>query len=179
LYSETAAADRVRALIRDVPDFPKAGIVFKDITTVLKDPEAFRFVVDRIACRYRGRGIKNVVCVEARGFVLGSAVAYAMGAGLVPVRKKGKLPGATYRVSYELEYGTDYLEIHRDALKPGEVVLVVDDLLATGGTVKAALDLLAKLNVRVTAAAFFVELSFLNGRAALEPLPVFSVVQFS
>jgi len=178
LSSETAAVDRVRALIRDVPDFPKAGIVFKDITTVLKDPEAFRFVVDRIASEYRGRRIQNIVCVEARGFVLGSAVAYAMGAGLVPVRKKGKLPCATHRVSYELEYGTDFLEIHRDALKPGEEVLIVDDLLATGGTVKAVMQLLDKLKVRVSAAAFFVELSFLNGRAALEPLPVFSVVSF-
>ena len=168
----------MRALIRDVPDFPKPGIVFKDITTVLKDPDAFRFVVDRIVSEFRGRGIQHIVCVEARGFVLGSAVAYAMGAGLVPVRKKGKLPCATHRVGYELEYGTDYLEIHQDALKPGEEVLVVDDLLATGGTVRAALDLLKKLQVKVTAAAFFVELDFLKGRDALKPLPVFSVVSF-
>ena len=178
MSSETAAADRVRSLIRDVADFPKPGIVFKDITTVLRDPEAFRFVVDRITSEFRDRRIKSVVCVEARGFVLGSAVAYAMGAGLVPVRKKGKLPCATHRVSYELEYGTDFLEIHRDALKPGEEVLIVDDLLATGGTVRAVLQLLGKLSVRVAAAAFFVELEFLKGRVALKPLSIFSVVSF-
>lgn len=178
MFSKTVDADRVRSLIRDVPDFPKPGIIFKDITTVLREPDAFRFVVDRIASEFRGRGIKSVVCVEARGFVLGAAVAYAMGVGLVPIRKKGKLPRATHRVSYELEYGTDFLEIHQDALKAGEEVLLVDDLLATGGTVRAAIELLGKLKVRASAAAFFVELGFLKGREALQPLPVFSVIQY-
>src|SRR5689334_12015563 len=123
-------AGYLKSVVRDVPDFPKKGILFKDITTALKDSRAFTTIVDAIAARFRGESVASVVCIEARGFVLGSAVAYALGCGVVPVRKKGKLPSETFEVGYDLEYGRDFLQIHRDALRAGERVLIIDDLLA-------------------------------------------------
>lgn len=174
---KTAEAEHLKGLIRDVPDFPKKGILFKDITTVLKDGPAFAGVVDAIVSEFRGRGISSVIAIEARGFVLGSAVAYALGCGLVPVRKKGKLPCKTHQVKYGLEYGEDCLEIHADALSKGEKVLVVDDLLATGGTMAAVVDLVERLGADIAGLAFFVELGFLNGRAKLASHPVFSILQ--
>src|SRR5258708_5674189 len=166
----------IKKMIRDVPDFPKQGILFKDITTVLGDGESYSQVIDSLAKRYEKKGIDRVVAVEARGFILGAPLAYRLGAGFVPVRKKGKLPYQTLQSSYELEYGTDTLEIHVDALVKGHKVLVVDDLLATGGTVSAVLDLVAKLGGEVVEAAFLIELEFLHGRKKLAPHPVFSLI---
>ncbi len=167
-----------KKMVRDVPDFPKPGIVFKDITTLLKDAEALRSIIDAMADRYRGKKVDAVVAVEARGFMLGAAIAYRLGAGIVPVRKKGKLPAETYRESYELEYGTDTLEIHRDALDPGSSVLIVDDLLATGGTALATAKLVRDAGGDVLEIVFLIELGFLEGRARLGDLPVFSFIQY-
>ncbi len=165
-----------RSIIRDVPGFPKPDIVFKDITTLLKDGKAFGSVVDTLAARYAERGVSEVVCVEARGFVLGAALAYKLGAGVVPVRKKGKLPAKTYSETYELEYGTDTLEIHCDALAGGGRVLIVDDLLATGGTALATARLVKDAGGQIVEIAFLIELTFLNGREKLGEYPVFSLI---
>lgn len=164
--------------IRDVPDFPKEGIVFKDITTLLKDPEAFRAMVDRFVERYRDKQVDVVVAVESRGFILGGALALALGAGFVPVRKQGKLPAATHRETYELEYGTDTVEIHQDAIAPGQRVLVLDDLLATGGTVAAVLRLLSKFDCEIVGVAFLIELDFLRGRKKLTGQDILSQIHF-
>lgn len=164
--------------IRDVPDFPKEGILFKDITTLLKDPEAFRAAVNVFVDRYRDKGVDVVVAVESRGFILGGAAAVALGAGFVPVRKPGKLPAATYRETYELEYGTDSVEIHQDAIQPGQRVLVLDDLLATGGTVEAVIRLLSKFDCEIAGVAFLIELDFLKGREKLAGQDVFSHIHF-
>ena len=164
--------------IRDIPDFPKEGIIFKDITTLLKDKEAFRRSIDLLAEKFRNEGIEYVVGVEARGFIFGAALALEIGAGFIPVRKKGKLPAKTHKVEYELEYGTDILEIHEDAIPENAKVLIVDDLLATGGTVRAVADLLKKLNATISGVAFLVELKFLNGKDKLKDLPVHSVIQY-
>ncbi len=165
-----------RSIIRDVPGFPKPDIVFKDITTLLKDGKAFGSVVDTLAARYGECGVSEVVCVEARGFVLGAALAYKLGAGVVPVRKKGKLPAKTYSETYELEYGTDTLEIHCDALAGGGRVLIVDDLLATGGTALATARLVKDAGGQIVEIAFLIELTFLNGREKLGEYPVFSLI---
>jgi len=165
--------------VRDVPDFPEPGIVFKDLTPLLGDPEAFRFVVDAIVdfgSGLPGGPIGKVVGIEARGFTFAAAVAYRMGIGLVPVRKPGKLPHMTVAETYELEYGTDTLEIHRDAVEPGEAVLVVDDVLATGGTAAATCRLLESVGGRVAGLAFVVELGFLDGRAKLPDYELFSLL---
>jgi adenine phosphoribosyltransferase len=165
--------------VRDVPDFPEPGIVFKDLTPLLGDPEAFRHVVDAIVdfgSGLPGGPIGKVVGIEARGFTFAAAVAYRMGVGLVPVRKPGKLPHETVAETYELEYGTDTLEIHRDAVQPGETVLVVDDVLATGGTAAATCRLLESVGGRVAGLAFVVELGFLDGRAKLPDYELFSVM---
>lgn len=164
--------------IRDIPDFPKEGILFKDITTLLADPESFKEVVDKIADEYKDKGIDAVVCVESRGFILGAPVAYQLGASLIPVRKPGKLPYKTHQVTYELEYGTDTLEIHQDAFRPGAKVLVVDDLLATGGTTKATAELVEKLQGKIVGIAFLIELDFLAGIKKLENYDVFSLIHF-
>jgi adenine phosphoribosyltransferase len=164
-------------LFRDVPGFPKEGIIFKDITPLLKDGARFREVVDYISSCYRNKGISAVVCVEARGFIIGSAIAYRLGAGVVPVRKKGKLPWLCYQATYDLEYGTDTLEIHQDAIKPGEKVLIVDDLLATGGTAEAVINLVNKLRGDIVGLAFMIELVSLQGRKKLQGYPVFSLTQ--
>ena len=158
----------LKAVIRDVPDFPKPGIVFKDITTLLKNPKAFRRALDLFTVLCGDHLADKVLAIESRGFIVGAALADRLGVGFVPLRKPGKLPGKTIRYNYALEYGEDCLEIHEDALTPGERVLIVDDVIATGGTARAAGDLVAKLGGVVAAYAFLVELSFLNGRSRLE-----------
>lgn len=167
----------LKALIRDIPGFPKPGIVFRDITPLVANGPAWRETVDRVADRYRGR-IDVVLGVESRGFLIGSAVAYALGCGIAVVRKPGKLPAAIFNASYALEYGTDTLEIHQDAFLPDSRVLVVDDLLATGGTAQAAITLVQQLRGAIVGAAFIIELTFLNGRQRLAPCEVFSLIQY-
>lgn len=164
--------------IRDIPDFPKAGILFKDITTLLKDKKAFKAAINALARKYKDKKIDVVVAVESRGFILGSVLAYKLGAGFVPVRKKGKLPAKTNSAAYELEYGTDTLEIHHDAIQPKQRVLIVDDLLATGGTLKAVTDLVKQLEGRIIGVAFLIELLFLKGKEKLKDYPVFSLIKY-
>jgi adenine phosphoribosyltransferase len=160
--------DALKSRIRHVPDFPKAGILFYDVTTLLRDPQGFRLAIDSIAAPFVDGDIELVVGIESRGFILGSAVADRIGAGFVPVRKLGKLPAATVRASYSLEYGSDCLEMHRDAVTPGQRVLIVDDLLATGGTASAAVQLVKELGGMVVGVAVLIELAGLNGRKQLE-----------
>jgi adenine phosphoribosyltransferase len=168
----------MKKLIRDVPGFPKPGIVFKDITTLTKDPQGFREAVDAIADRYRDSRIDAVVGIESRGFIFGAAVAHRLGVGFVPARKPGKLPAETVRAEYALEYGTDAVEIHRDGIGKGQRVLIVDDLLATGGTAAATAGLVEKLGGTVVAVAFVVDLAFLGGREKLAGRDVFALVQY-
>jgi adenine phosphoribosyltransferase len=168
----------LKSRIRDIPDFPKAGIVFKDITPLLADVKSFQKVIDLFARRYADKTIDTVVAVESRGFIFGAALAYRIDAGFVPVRKKGKLPYKTESVEYALEYGTDIIEIHQDAIHNGSRVLVVDDLLATGGTARATCDLVEKTGGTVVECAFVVELAFLNGREKLKGHEVFSLIQY-
>jgi adenine phosphoribosyltransferase len=168
----------LRRLIRDVPDFPKPGIVFKDITTLTKDPEGLRTAVDAIAERYADADVDLVVGIESRGFVFGAAVAYKLGVGFVPARKPGKLPSQTVSAEYELEYGTDALEIHRDAIGAGQRVLIVDDLLATGGTAAATAKLVSELGGEIVGIAFLIDLAFLRGRDKLAGYDVFSLIEY-
>ena len=168
----------LKKVIRNVSDFPKAGIVFRDITTLLKDEKAFKKSIDILYEQYKNKKIDKVVSVESRGFIFGSALAYRLGAGFVPVRKPKKLPAQTIREEYQLEYGTDSLEIHTDAIKKGEKVLVVDDLLATGGTVAATCKLIKKLGGKIVSLTFLIELTFLHGRDKLEGYDVFSIIQY-
>jgi len=163
--------------IRDIPDFPKPGVVFKDITPLLADATAFRATVDQFVERYRGRA-DMVLGIESRGFIIGAAVAYGLGTGLAVVRKPGKLPARTYAARYDLEYGSDALEIHHDAVGDHHRVLLVDDLLATGGTASAAVELVQRCGGRVVACAFVIELAFLNGRQRLAGQEVFSLVRY-
>ena len=168
----------LKSKIRHVPDFPKAGILFYDITTLLRDPEGFRLAIDSVAEPFRNRGISLVIGIESRGFILGAAVADRIGAGFVPVRKPGKLPSACVRATYELEYGTDSLEMHRDAIDKGQRVLIVDDLLATGGTARATVDLVKQLGGVVEGVAFLIELVALNGRAKLPGEKIHAALQY-
>jgi adenine phosphoribosyltransferase len=170
--------DALKAKIRHVPDFPKAGILFYDVTTLLRDPQGFRMAVDAMVAPYANRGIQAVVGVESRGFILGAAVADRIGAGFVPVRKLGKLPAKTIRASYDLEYGSDSLEMHQDAIERGQKVLIVDDLLATGGTARATVELVKQLGGSVEGVAFLIELVELNGRSRLQGETVFAVLQY-
>ena len=163
--------------IREVPDFPKPGIMFKDITPLLQNPKAFGQVIDCFIQRYRGKNIDHIVGIESRGFIFGSALAHALGKGFVTVRKFGKLPWKKVSMTYDLEYGTDTIQMHEDAVNKGDRVLVVDDLLATGGTAKAACDLIRKMGGEVVECAFVVELEFLKGRDKLKDLEVFSLVK--
>lgn len=172
-----AAAD-LKSYIRDIPDFPKKGIIFKDITTLLQDRGAFRQAIEQLAERFKAEKIDLVVAIDARGFILGGALAYKLGAGFVPVRKKGKLPYKTNSAAYELEYGTDTLEVHNDAIKPGERVLIIDDLLATGGTMQAVTDLVQNLKGEIAGIGFLIELTFLNGIEKLKSFPVFSLIKY-
>ena len=169
-------SDDLRDFIRNVPDFPKKGIVFRDITTLLKDKSAFQKTIDIMYDQYKTTHIDKVVSVESRGFIFGSVLAYKLGAGFVPVRKPKKLPSITIKEEYQLEYGTDSLEIHIDAIKKGEKVLIVDDLLATGGTVQATCKLVEKLGGEIIGTTFLIELSFLHGREKLKGYDVFSVI---
>jgi len=168
----------LKKIIRDVPDFPKKGIIFKDITTLCRDPISFQRMVDLMGHRYIGKDVDIVVGIEARGFIVGAALAYKLGAGVVLVRKPGKLPYKTHKVSYSLEYGKDTLEIHQDAIKKGQRVIIADDLLATGGTARAVVDLVNKAGGKIIECAFLVELTELKGRERLSPRKVFSLVQF-
>lgn len=159
--------DWLKHYIRDIPDYPQQGILFRDITPLLQHAEALRFVIDAFAERYRGAHIDQVVGIESRGFIFGTPLAYLLDVGFVPVRKKGKLPGATIAVEYDLEYGSNVLEIHTDAIRPGQRVLVVDDLLATGGTTAGTVKLVEQLGAQVVSLAFLIELIALNGRERL------------
>jgi adenine phosphoribosyltransferase len=170
--------DALKARIRSVPDFPKAGILFYDITTLLRDREGFQSVVDALIRPFEGRPVDLVVGIESRGFILGGAVADRLGAGFVPVRKPGKLPSQTERETYDLEYGTDSLEIHRDGVERGQRVLIIDDLLATGGTANATANLVRRIGGDVQGLAFLIELMALNGRSRLSNERVYSVLQY-
>jgi adenine phosphoribosyltransferase len=170
--------EQIEALIRDVPDFPEPGIVFKDITPVLADPIAFSTIIDLIVVHFGRGNVDKVVGIEARGFILGAPVAYHFGAGIIPGRKKGKLPYQTLEESYALEYGTASLEIHTDAVQPGERVLVVDDVLATGGTAKAAASLVERVGGKVCGIATLIELGFLNGRDKLQGHDLFTLIRY-
>lgn len=168
----------LRDHIRDVPDFPKPGILFKDITPLLAHPGAFREAVDRLADHFEGRGIDAVAAAEARGFLFGPPLALRLGVGFIPIRKPGKLPYAKIGLEYALEYGTDRLEVHGDALGPGGRILLLDDVLATGGTMVACRDLVRMAGAEVVACAFVIELAFLGGRARLGPEEVFSLISY-
>lgn len=170
--------NQLKEIIRDIPDFPKKGIIFKDITTLLQDANSYQRMVDLLSHRYIGQRIDKVVGVEARGFIIGAALAYKLCAGIVLVRKPGKLPSETFSKTYDLEYGTDTLEIHKDAIKPGERVLIADDLLATGGTMSAVVDMVQEMGGDIVDCCFMAELDFLNGRNKLPKGKVFSLLNF-
>jgi adenine phosphoribosyltransferase len=172
------SVDHLRAAIRNVPDFPKPGIQFKDITPVLANPRLYQGCIDLLASTHQPGAVDAVVGIDARGFIFAAAVALRLGAGFVPVRKKGKLPYATHEQSYELEYGSNTIAIHTDAVHPGSRVLLVDDLLATGGTAEAAVRLLEKIGAQILEVSFFIELSFLKGRDRLQGRPIRSLVVF-
>ncbi|HEV8641143.1 MAG TPA: adenine phosphoribosyltransferase [Methylomirabilota bacterium] len=169
----------LRAKIRDIKDFPTEGILFRDITTLLKDAPAFRYVIDQLAERYRNERVEVVVAVESRGFIFGGALAHQLRSGFVPVRKLGKLPAKTIEVEYELEYGRDALAMHEDAIRAGQRVLAVDDLLATGGTMAATLRLIEQLGGHVVGVAFLIELAFLHGREKLKNYPLHSLIVYA
>jgi len=164
--------------IRSIPDFPKKGIVFRDITTLLKDADALHNAVELLKNKYENSKIDKVVCIESRGFILGSALAVSLGAGFVPIRKKGKLPAEVIREQYALEYGTDEIEMHVDAIKSGDRILLHDDLLATGGTMCAAIKLVEKLQGKIVGVSFLIELSFLKGRTHINNYDIFSLVKY-
>ena len=170
--------EHLKSLIREVPDWPRQGILFYDITTLLKDKNGFRELINSFADHYADRKLDLVLGIEARGFIFGPALAYRLGAGFVPVRKPKKLPAATARVTYQLEYGTDSLEIHRDAIRAGERILIVDDLLATGGTAAACVTLARELAANVVGVGVVVELEFLHGRSKLPDIDVFSLLKY-
>lgn len=175
----TSDCEPLKALIRTIPDFPKPGILFYDITTLLKDPKGFAALIDALAQYYIDKDVDLVLGIEARGFIFGPALAYRLNAGFVPVRKPRKLPGPTARVTYDLEYGSDTLEIHQDAIEPGQRVVVVDDLLATGGTMEATTRLVQQLGGTIAGLGFAVELDFLKGRDRLQDYDVFSLLHYS
>jgi adenine phosphoribosyltransferase len=170
--------NELKQIIRDIPDFPKKGIIFKDITTLLADAKSFQRMVDLLANRYVGEKIDQIVGIEARGFILGAALAYKLGTGISLVRKSGKLPYKTRSISYELEYGSDTLEVHEDAFKPGDRVLIADDLLATGGTMAAVVELVEKSGAELYECAFMAELECLDGRSRLPAGKVYSLLKF-
>jgi adenine phosphoribosyltransferase len=178
--AEPINCEPLKSLIREIPNFPKPGILFYDITTLLKDKQGYATLVDALAAHYIGKGeVDLVLGIEARGFIFGPALAYRLNAGFVPVRKPGKLPAETARVTYDLEYGTDALEIHTDAVEPGQSVLIVDDLLATGGTMEATVKLVRRLGARIAGLAFAIELDFLHGRDRFKEYDVFSLLHYS
>jgi adenine phosphoribosyltransferase len=168
----------LKSLIRSIPDFPREGILFRDITTLLQDSEGLNYVIDRLAEVYADQSVDYVAGIESRGFIFGTPLACRLSAGFVPIRKPGKLPAATHFMEYELEYGTDRLEVHQDAFKPGSRVLMVDDLLATGGTAAAAANLVGKTGAHLMGFAFIIELSDLGGRSKLPDLPIESLIEY-
>ena len=168
----------LKKIIRDVPNFPKPGIVFKDITPLLANPEGFKQVIDTFAERYKNQKLKAIVGVESRGFIFASALAYALNTGVVLIRKNGKLPAETIKQSYTLEYGKDHIEIHKDSILPGDPVLLMDDVLATGGTANASCELIQKMGGKLLEVAFVIELGFLNGRENLKGKEIFSLLQY-
>jgi len=170
--------DIIKSKIRDIPDFPKKGIIFKDITPLLKDNLSFKLVIDRLADYYSEKKIDYVVAIESRGFIIGSPLAYELGAGFIPIRKKGKLPYKVHRITYSLEYGEDTLEIHEDAIEKGKNVLIIDDLLATGGTIGAAIEMVKKIGGNIVGVAFLIELAFLNGREKLPDCEMVALVSY-
>jgi adenine phosphoribosyltransferase len=176
--TSTSEPIKLEDWVRDIPDFPQKGVLFKDITPLLQDPKAFHMAMDRLAAHYAGAGIEAVVGVESRGFIFGAPLAYLLNCGFVPVRKFGKLPSETVSVEYALEYGTNVVELHTDAIKPGQRVLIVDDLLATGGTVSASIELVEKMGGHIAGIAFLVELGFLKGRDRLLDHDVFALIQY-
>ena len=177
-HNNSVNVEALKALVRTVPDFPKPGILFYDITTLLKDKTGFARLIDAFAGHYIERKVDLVLGIEARGFIFGPALAYRLNAGFVPVRKPGKLPAETVRVTYDLEYGSDALEIHRDAIQPGQRVVLVDDLLATGGTMEATVKLARQLGGEIVGLAFAVELDFLKGRNRFKDYDVFSLLHY-
>jgi adenine phosphoribosyltransferase len=174
----SANCDHLKKLIREVPDFPKKGILFYDITTLLKDKVGFATLIDALSEHYLNEKIDTVLAIEARGFIFGPALAYRLNAGFVPIRKPGKLPAETVRLTYDLEYGQDTLEIHKDAIQPGQRVIIVDDLLATGGTANACAKLAKSLGADIAGMGFVVELDFLNGREKFDGTEVFSLLHY-
>jgi adenine phosphoribosyltransferase len=175
---DPSQTDWLKGLIRAIPDYPQPGILFRDITPLLQEPDALRFSIETLARRYRGAGIDHVVGIESRGFIFGTPLAYLLGTGFVPVRKKGKLPWQTVAVDYALEYGSSVLEIHTDALGPGQRVLIVDDLLATGGTTAGTVKLVEGLGAEVVSLAFLIELAALGGRGRLPGQDVYALLQY-
>jgi adenine phosphoribosyltransferase len=173
-----SAFERLKAHIRDVPDFPKQGVVFKDITPILSNGQLLRLAITIFAERYQRKNVDKVVGIDARGFIFGGALAHILGVGFVPVRKQGKLPAESFSASYSLEYGTDTVEMHKDGIRKGERVVIIDDLLATGGTAAAAVSLVRQAEGEVIELAFLVELAFLKGRENLKDAPIFSAIQF-
>ncbi len=168
----------LKKIVRDIPDFPKPGIVFKDITTLLKDREAFKYAIDKMVERYKGEDIDVIVGIESRGFIFGPILAYHLNAGFIPVRKPGKLPAETVTESYDLEYGKDSVEMHKDSINPNNKVLIVDDLLATGGTAQATAKMIEKLEGIVIGFAFLIELEFLKGRDKIKKYSIFSLIKY-
>lgn len=171
-------SDILKDAVRNIPDFPKKGIQFKDITTLLKDPELYQHAIDQFVDYYSNKGITRVVAIESRGFILGGVIAHRLGAGFVPVRKPGKLPAQVFHKTYQLEYGEDALEIHQDALTDKDIVLLHDDLLATGGTTLAALDLISRFNVKQLYLGFLIELDFLEARKRIQNYDIFTLIHF-
>lgn len=167
----------LKSCVRDIPNFPKEGIIFKDITTLLKDGKKFREAVDLFAEELKGKKIDIVLGIEARGFIFGAALAYKLGCGIAPIRKKGKLPHKTHSITYDLEYGKDTVEIHQDAFQKGASVLIIDDLLATGGTCRAVIDLVEKMGGKIESIAFLIELTALKGREKLKNYPIISLIK--
>lgn len=174
----TVLIDELKSTIRDIPDFPKKGIIFKDITTLLQKGDLFQSAIDEFVSRYKNKSIDLIACIEARGFLFGGALAYELGAGVIPIRKKGKLPYKIRSVTYSLEYGTDSLEMHEDAIKKGQRVLLIDDVLATGGTTRASAGLIKELGGDLVEIAFLIELEFLHGRDKLKDYNIFSLIKF-
>ena len=178
MSQDQANPQELRDYIRSIPGFPKEGIIFRDITTLLNNKDAFKIAINELAKPYLNKKIDYIVAVEARGFMLGGALAYKLGCGFVPVRKKGKLPYKTFQATYDLEYGTDTLEIHQDAITPGASVLIIDDLLATGGTARAVVELIEKLNGEVVGICFLIELADLKGSEKLQGYPVHCLIRY-